>query len=456
MVMDALLVTLAMAIAVRLRPSFNSLKGVQEIPAPLYMPVLVYVLTFLVWMGVLFMMAVYDGRKNLFIVDELTNLTLAALIAFVSLAGVLYLSYREVSRLLYLLFGVQAYLYLLVWRLFLRVYFRWRGEAGIANRRVLIIGVGDLGQEISQQFSNHQFGLKLVGFIDDDNHQPTENLEILGNIRQTRELVINHEIDDVILALPRQAHLQVNRLVADLHDLPIKVWVVPDYLSLSLHGAKVDEIAGIPMLDLRAPALSDYQLFTKRVFDIAVTSLLLVPALLLMGIVSLAVWLNDPGPIFFRQTRIGENGRLFKMYKFRTMVVGAEDMLHLVDAKDEQGRPVFKVPDDPRVTRVGKILRQTSLDELPQLLNVIEGKMSLVGPRPELPHLVAKYQRWQRKRFAVPQGITGWWQVNGRSEKPLYLNTEDDLYYIQNYSLFLDIRILIQTVWVVLRGRGAF
>jgi exopolysaccharide biosynthesis polyprenyl glycosylphosphotransferase len=456
MTMDALLVTLAMAIAVRIRPTLNNLQGVREIPTQMYLPPLVFMLTVLVWIGILFLLSVYDGRKNLFIVDELTNLTMAVLVAFVSLAGVLYLSYREVSRLLYLLFGFQAYLYLLLWRLFLRLYFRWRGEGSIAPRRVLIVGTGNLSQEVAQHLNNNQYGMKFVGFLKENNHDNTDTIEILGNINRARELVIKNSIDDVILALPRRAYQQVNRLVADLHDLPIKVWVVPDYFSLSLHRAKIDEVAGIPLLDLRAPALSDYQLFTKRVFDIILTSLLMVPALLLMGVISIAVWLDDPGPILFRQTRIGENGRLFKMYKFRTMVVGAEDMLHLVDSKDEQGRPVYKVPDDPRITRIGKFLRHTSLDELPQLLNVMEGKMSLVGPRPELPHLVAQYQRWQRKRFAVPQGITGWWQVNGRSNKPMHLNTEDDLYYLQHYSLFLDIKILIQTIWVVLRGRGAF
>jgi exopolysaccharide biosynthesis polyprenyl glycosylphosphotransferase len=456
MLMDATLVVLALALAVRIRPLFNPLESVQELPAQINMPALVYVLAVLIWLSVLFMLSIYDGRRNLFIVNELTNLTIGVLIAFVSLAGVLYLSYREVSRLLYFLFGIQVYLYLMLWRILLRVFFHWRGETGIAIRRVLIIGAGDLGQEVSQQFTKYQFGLKLVGFLDDDHQIPPEDLKTLGAINRARELVISKKIDDVILTLPRKDHQRVNQLVAELHDLPIKVWVVPDYFSLSLHRAKIDEIAGIPMLDLRAPALNDYQLFTKRVFDIVVTSLLLVPTLVLMGIVSIAVWLDDPGPIFFRQTRIGENGRLFKMYKFRTMVVGAEDMLHLVEVKDDQGREIHKIPDDPRVTRIGKILRQTSLDELPQLLNVIEGKMSLVGPRPELPHLVAKYQRWQRKRFAVPQGITGWWQVNGRSDKPMHLNTEDDLYYLQNYSLFLDIKILIQTIWVVLRGRGAF
>jgi lipopolysaccharide/colanic/teichoic acid biosynthesis glycosyltransferase len=144
------------------------------------------------------------------------------------------------------------------------------------------------------------------------------------------------------------------------------------------------------------------------------------------------------------------------MYKFRSMYEGSEARLKDVIHYDEDGNLIHKIPNDPRVTRVGRFLRRNSLDELPQFLNVLKGDMSLVGPRPELPILVEKYQPWQRARFAVPQGITGWWQVNGRSDKPMHLNTDDDLYYIQNYSLLLDLQIVFKTALVVLRGKGAY
>ncbi|MCJ7432835.1 MAG: sugar transferase, partial [Anaerolineales bacterium] len=148
--------------------------------------------------------------------------------------------------------------------------------------------------------------------------------------------------------------------------------------------------------------------------------------------------------------------RVFKMYKFRTMLKGAEKMQAQVSQTDDSGNLIHKHKDDPRVTRVGRILRRYSLDELPQFFNVLRGTMSLVGPRPEMPSLVKNYQPWQRKRFSIPQGMTGWWQIHGRSDKPMHLHTEDDLYYIQNYSIWLDIEILIKTGWVVLRGKGAY
>jgi lipopolysaccharide/colanic/teichoic acid biosynthesis glycosyltransferase len=207
---------------------------------------------------------------------------------------------------------------------------------------------------------------------------------------------------------------------------------------------------------MEAPALTDTQRLVKRTFDLLITLLLFLPSLVVMGMIAVAIRLEGPGAILLRQKRVGENGRMFKIIKFRTMVPGAENLRHLVEHYDEVGRLIHKTSDDPRVTRVGLFLRKTSLDELPQLINIIRGEMSLVGPRPELPYLVEQYEPWQRKRLAVPQGLTGWWQVNGRSDKPMHLHTEDDLYYIQNYSLMLDIQILLKTVIVVLRGRGAY
>jgi lipopolysaccharide/colanic/teichoic acid biosynthesis glycosyltransferase len=173
-------------------------------------------------------------------------------------------------------------------------------------------------------------------------------------------------------------------------------------------------------------------------------------------VIAIAIRLETKGPALFRQRRVGENGRLFDMLKFRTMVADAEARQGEVLTKIDTGELVHKRRDDPRVTRVGRLLRRYSLDEFPQLINVLRGDMSLVGPRPELPWLVEKYNPWQRKRFAVPQGITGWWQISGRSDKPMHLNTDDDLYYVYNYSLWLDLWILLRTPLAILKGRGAF
>lgn len=206
----------------------------------------------------------------------------------------------------------------------------------------------------------------------------------------------------------------------------------------------------------RFSALSPYQRFAKRIFDLVIGFFLTLVALPVMALIAIAVKLDSPGPVFFTQQRVGEGGRLFAMYKFRSMIAGADAYRAEIVYHDPNGNVVHKHPDDPRVTRVGRILRRTSLDELPQLFNVLKGDMSLVGPRPELPWLVAQYANWQYARLTVPQGITGWWQINERANRPMHLHTEDDLYYIQNYSFSLDVRILLKTLPAVVRRTGAF
>jgi len=194
----------------------------------------------------------------------------------------------------------------------------------------------------------------------------------------------------------------------------------------------------------------------KRVFDIFFGLFALILSLPLMALSAVLIFLEDGRPIIFRQKRVGKNGHLFEMLKFRTMVKGAEQLQSRVEKRDLDGNLIHKMKDDPRVTRVGRLLRRFSFDELPQLFNVLAGTMSLVGPRPEMPYLVNNYEPWQRQRFAVPPGMTGWWQVTGRSDKPMHLHTEDDLYYIQHYSIWLDLEIIVRTIWVVLIGKGSY
>jgi exopolysaccharide biosynthesis polyprenyl glycosylphosphotransferase len=319
------------------------------------------------------------------------------------------------------------------------------------------MGAGPVGRQLQEQISrNSTLGLQLIGFLDDGGDTQEDQADILAPLASIRRVVIERNIADVIIALPRSAYERLNQAVSLLHDLPVRVWVIPDYFSLTLHHAQVEDFAGIPMLDLRAPALSEYQRMVKRAFDLTLSLLALPFALPLMAAAALAIKLEDRGPVFYRAARAGENGLVFNMLKFRTMIPDAEKLFNTVARVDRDGNLIFKIPNDPRVTRVGRFLRKTSLDELPQLFNILRGEMSLVGPRPELPQLVEKYDLWQRKRFAVPQGLTGWWQINGRSDKPMHLHTEEDLYYVQNYSIWLDVQILVRTAWVVLRRKGAF
>jgi exopolysaccharide biosynthesis polyprenyl glycosylphosphotransferase len=455
--LDTFLILLSLVSATHMRPLLNVLPLIADLNQPTQLPTSLYFIFPLIWIVTFLLLSVYDGRKNLRVVDEFSTLTFGTVFAGVAMAGTLYFSYREVSRALFLTFLLLSYAVLLLWRSCARLVFRLVNGNAFSQRQVLVVGAGPVGRQVEDQIARKTYlGLRIVGFLDDDPNKRENHPDILGSIREARGVIHDLAVNDVVIALPQRAHEQVNSLVAELHDLSVKVWVIPDYFHLALHKAVIEEFAGIPMLDLRAPALNDYQRMLKRTFDLVLSVLALPPSLVIMGLIALAIRLEGTGPVLFRQQRVGESGRLFEMLKFRTMVPEAEELRHLVEHLDPDGNLIHKTPADPRITRVGRLLRRTSLDELPQLFNVIKGEMSLIGPRPEMPFLVDQYEPWQRQRFAVPQGITGWWQVNGRSDKPMHLNTEDDLYYVQNYSLLLDVHILFKTIGVVLRGKGAY
>ena len=457
MYLDFLLIWASLMVAVEARPLLNHLTFVKPIFEKITLPWLLYLIFPALWVAVLMMFSLYDGRRNLRIIHELGSLMLGSGLAVISMAGILYLSYRDLSRFLFFSFVFLAVFLMTFWRVGYRVALRIKPINHLRSRRVLILGAGGVGRKLAEQICEQpDAGLLVTGFLDDNQDKNDGAVKVLGRLDQVHEIVLLHAVDDVAIALPRSADAKMDQVVSDLHDLAVRVWVIPDYFSLTLHKASVEEFAGIPMLDLRAPTLTEYQRIGKRAFDLVVSLLafpLLMPIMVAIGVL---IRLDSHGPVIYRAKRVGENGKLFMMYKFRTMIANADQLLEKVVRFDELGRTIYKRPDDPRITHVGRFLRKTSLDELPQIWNVLKGEMSLVGPRPELPTLVEKYAPWQRKRFTVPQGITGWWQVHERSDKPMHLHTEEDLYYVQNYSIWLDFQILFMTLVSVLRGKGAY
>ncbi len=452
--LDALAVCATLAVSTQLRPYLVFLPFAAEYPQVIPLPWVIYPFFAFEWIVIMGLTSVYDGKRNLDWGSELRCLTLGAIIAAMVMAGTLYFSFRIVSRLLFISFIFLAYLTCLGWRMIIRAIWRKRFNR---ERRVLIVGTGEVGQALYQQIlANPNAKLSVIGFVDNQPAAADLKAPRLGSLEEMTSLVNFHKPDDVVIALPDPDYASAEKVIIDLHRQPVKVWLIPDYFRLALHKAAVEEFAGIPMLDMRAPALSDQQRLAKRAFDMLVALLSLPPALILMGIVALLIRIEGSGPVLFTQQRVGENGRLFNIIKFRTMLPGAENLQPNVEQSEPQGNLSHKQTDDPRITKIGKFLRRTSLDEIPQIFNVLLGQMSLVGPRPELPYLVDRYETWQRQRFSVPQGITGWWQVNGRSSRPMHMHTEDDLYYIQHYSLFLDMYILLKTISVVIQGKGAF
>ena len=325
----------------------------------------------------------------------------------------------------------------------------------MTRRRLLVVGSGPLGRALGHQVgTSSRESLSLAGFVGEV--EPENDLLLLGNFGELNTVIEKYHVTDVVIALPHSADYSMTGIVACLNGLPAGIWIALDSSQPTLYRTEFEDLAGIPVVDLRASPIDGYKRILKRTFDVTFGLVMLLPALPLMGILSLLILLEDGQPAIFRQERVGENGRLFRMLKFRTMVTNAEELKSQAESLDQDGNLIHKTKDDPRITRMGRFLRRFSLDELPQLINIMAGTMSLVGPRPEMPYLVDRYQPWQWQRFTVPPGLTGWWQVSGRSDKPMHLHTEDDLYYIQNYSIWLDLQILVRTVWVVLVGKGSY
>jgi exopolysaccharide biosynthesis polyprenyl glycosylphosphotransferase len=323
-------------------------------------------------------------------------------------------------------------------------------------RRVLLVGNGETLQDTLDKLNDFEWrGVHVIGYLSDSKAQHTK-FDYCGPLESIEDAILHLKIDDVLLALPADARLETQQLIGRIMSKPCNVWVVPDYFKVLLASARADRLGDVPLLALTKPVLTPAQRALKRTFDIVAAIVLLPFALPIMALLALAIKLDSPGPVLFRQQRVGEHGNLFTILKFRSMFANASQAPTLVKADDPSMEGYNKSPDDPRVTRIGKFIRRTSLDELPNLFNVLMGEMSLVGPRPELPYFVNRYQAWQYRRLIVPQGMTGWWQINGRSDKPMHLHTEDDIYYVQNYSFWLDLKILIKTALVVFRGSGAY
>jgi exopolysaccharide biosynthesis polyprenyl glycosylphosphotransferase len=456
LVLDLILTESALFLAGAIRPWLPFGSPIR--PDQVYLAPFVYVTVTLIWGVIFLLMSAYEPRERR-PVDEIQMVFGAVSLSTLALAAVLFLSLSRMSRLQLVTFYAFDLALLIASRRVLGLVRRLVGLSQRARCKVLILGAGEAGHDITQMIERYRWaGLEPIGFLDDGLPRGAQvaGYPVLGKVEEVAQLVEALDVDEIVVALPLQAYDRFFRMLDGLQRLPVSVRLIPEYLKETLIRTRVEEFAGVPMITLQKPTLTPFERKVKRAFDLIVGSCTLVVLSPLLVLVAIAIHLDSPGPVIFRQRRVGESGKLFWMYKFRSMVKDAEQQLEALERVADG--PVFeKLPNDPRVTRVGKVLRRTSLDEIPQILNVIKGEMSLVGPRPEVARIVEMaYQPWQWQRFTVPQGITGWWQVNGRSDKPLYLHTEEDLFYIQNYSFLLDVQILFKTASAVLKRRGAF
>jgi exopolysaccharide biosynthesis polyprenyl glycosylphosphotransferase len=345
----------------------------------------------------------------------------------------------------------------LIRRLILQILYR-RGKL---VDHALVVGSGEVGRGVIRTLlARPDLGYRLLGYLDDG--QGGDNLGSghvphLGSYRAMGEVILKEgNLHTIFIALPGEMHRQILALVRIARSQKVQAQVVPDLLQMSLNHVEFINMSGIPMLGLREIRISRLGRLIKRILDLAIVITLSIPTMLLTIFIALAIKFDSPGPVFYSGLRIGRNGKTFSMYKFRSMVIDADIQKEALRIQNEVDGPIFKIKDDPRLTRVGRWLRRSSLDELPQLFNVLLGQMSLVGPRPPLLEEVAEYKPWQRQRLSVIGGLTGLWQVSGRSDLTFDELCLLDIYYIENWSISLDIRILLQTIPHALFGRGAY
>lgn len=399
-----------------------------------------------VWPAVFYFHRLYQIRRDRSLIDETLAIVVASSLSTFLLIGVLsfWRGFAFNRPLLVVFLGLDIFFVALA-RFGIHRYLETIWSAGVGVRRALVVGAGNAGRAIAEKLLDHPAtGLKPIGFADDDPEKVGSDfrgLPVLGTTGDVRELIRKHEVDTVFLALPVEAYKTMLGILREVGNEMIDLRVVPDLFQYVTFKAGVEDFDGLPVINLSQVPLEGWNSLVKRAMDVALSSFGLAALALVSPFVALAIWLEDRGPVFYTQERMGLDGRLFRILKFRSMTVDAESQTGATWASEE----------DPRRTRVGSFLRKTSIDELPQLVNVFVGDMSLVGPRPERPEFVHEFKEkfpQYMLRHRVRAGITGWAQVHGwRGNTSLSKRIEYDLYYIENWSLSLDVKIL----WLTFR-----
>ncbi|MDI6711722.1 MAG: sugar transferase [Anaerosomatales bacterium] len=452
------------ALATYLRFStFSARLGIENLPhgASYYEAMWAFVV---LGMAALWREGLYDLERLTWGAGEFSRIARAmALAALGFVLASFWLKLPGLSRAWLLLATVVSFLGVSLGRLAVRTALRAVRRRGRVLRRTLIVGSNPEAAEIARILrAKPEHGLVPVGCLASSHAEYLplsycdEGVPLLGEARDLRELVLAHAIDTVIIATTAFDHDIVSRMIAELRGTGATIQLSSGLFDILTSRVLVKEVAGVPLITVRSVSFSRTNAFIKRVFDLVVASVIVLIGMPVWLLVALAIKLDSPGPVLYKQERIGRGGRPFGMYKFRSMFRDADARLAELEAANEADGPLFKIKDDPRVTRVGKVLRRYSIDEFPQLINVLKGEMSLVGPRPPLPREVEAYGDREWQRMQVLPGMTGLWQVSGRSHLTFDEMIRLDLFYIENWSVAFDIALLVRTLPAVLAAHGAW
>ncbi|MCF7806014.1 MAG: sugar transferase [Candidatus Marinimicrobia bacterium] len=450
---------LALNIAAAITFHYRFISGAFNNPVQLYwsdvpLPFLVLTLT---WLGLFAINGLYAIQSTVSRTDEVLTIWKATLLGVLLLFLITVDPANPMSegRTALVVYGLLIAGLISVNHFIIHTVHRKLLAMGKGHQPTLIVGWNPLGHDYYHRITNHPaLGLNVVGFItlspEKYNDEGIDGITVLGGLKDLPDVISIHGIQQIVIALESSDHRHLLDVIEITSGLPVSLKIIPDMYDIISGQARTNQIYGVPLIDIMPELMPLWEHVVKRLIDIGISSLVLILFSPLWLIIAIAIKLDSRGPVIYRQRRLGKNGKVFKIMKFRSMVQ---------DAERETG-PVWASPDDPRVTRVGKILRKSRLDEIPQFINVLKGEMSLIGPRPERPEMAAEIEKeipLHPRRLRVRPGITGWAQVKHKYDTTLEdveKKLEYDLFYIENMSLRLDMKILLNTFWVVLSGKG--
>jgi exopolysaccharide biosynthesis polyprenyl glycosylphosphotransferase len=414
----------------------------------------------IIWSLLLYYFGLYRSYRTETIWCEAEKLLKVALFAVAATGLLIFvLKLYFVSRLVILFFGAVAFVGLTTARLTVRTITKAFRRKGYNYRNIVIVGTGQAAKDLIRKVeSRSEWGLRLIGIVEEGEGQTSgiQRYSALGSITDISKILQRYVIDEVLIAVS-PGHLdKIDIVLSKCRQIGAPARVTVNFFSNAAGSVSLDKLGSIPLLSFTTTPQNQVTLALKRGFDIVISSVALILFAPLCIFIAVGIKLGTPGPAIFTQTRVSLNGRFFEMHKFRSMYLDAEEKKDALRPMNEVEGPAFKLNNDPRVTPLGRLLRKTSLDEIPQLINVLKGDMSIIGPRPPLPEEVRMYEPWQRRRLSMKPGLTGLWQINGRNTiRDFNQWMRLDLHYVDNWSLKLDMEIFLKTIPVIILGRGA-
>ncbi|MBN2570194.1 MAG: sugar transferase [Deltaproteobacteria bacterium] len=417
------------------------------------------IIIILLWRGLLGYQEAYVGQRFTSLKSDILTVFKTVLLGTIILLTIAFFIKSNIPRTFIISFAIVNLFLLILEKSLLHRIISYVRKKGKNRKTVFVVGAGDVAKQFIESVNHYSdWGLNILGIIcfhETDLGKELLGYKLLDTVDNMWEYMNNNQVDEVIIALPAKYLGNAEKVIDICDQIGKPVRIVSPFFKNLISKAKTDTIHGLPVIKFTSLERNEFEAALKRLFDIVISLISLLILSPAFAVIALLIKLDSKGPVFYPWRVVGQNNRDFVGYKFRTMIVDADNLKASLTSRNEMEGPVFKIKDDPRITRVGKWLRKYSLDELPQLWSVLKGDMSLVGPRPPSRNEIDRFEFWQRRKISCRPGMTCLWQVNGRNEIRSFDDwCRLDLEYIDNWNLWLDVKILVRTAWVVIRGTG--